>query len=114
MVVARPVLNRRAARDPAYAEADRPVTLVDTDPVTNFATRILCAVFDRLFPGPDEKALLDPKQREIRAFAYEQADLVRADRLTREQALAAISARFPELSPEQVKDALARGWFESR
>ena len=47
------------------------------------------------------------------AFAYEHASLVRDRVLTQEQALAAIAERFPRLNPERVREALARGMFES-
>ncbi|HEX7745166.1 MAG TPA: hypothetical protein VF462_07885 [Micromonosporaceae bacterium] len=70
-----------------------------------------------VFGGPRQelvKARRDEAERRVvGAFAYEQADLLRDARLTREEAVAAIAERFPRLSREQVEQALARGLFES-
>ena len=51
---------------------------------------------------------------ELGAVAYQQAEFVRKGDLTREQAMAAIARRFPDLSRRQVARALAQGLFESR
>lgn len=48
-------------------------------------------------------------ERVLADFAYEQADLLRLGRLTRDEALAGIAARFPRLSTAQVERALAQG-----
>jgi len=50
----------------------------------------------------------------VDAFAYEQADLLRDQKVTKEQALAAIARRFPEMTSSQVAHTLARGIFLSR
>jgi hypothetical protein len=63
--------------------------------------------------GLVETRLHEAEQKVVGAFAYEQASLVRDRVLTQEQALAAIAERFPRLNRERVRDALARGMFES-
>lgn len=67
-------------------------------------------------PGHDlvKSQLSNVERRTLASFAYEPADLLRDQRVTREQALAAIADRFPELTPKQVARALAQGLFESR
>jgi hypothetical protein len=51
---------------------------------------------------------------ELGAVAYQQADPMRQGELTREQAMAEIERRFPDLSRRQIAEALAQGLFESR
>lgn len=51
---------------------------------------------------------------ELRAFAYEQADLYRDGIVTRKAAVAAIRERFPEVSAGQADDAFAQGLHDSR
>lgn len=82
--------------------------------MTNFFARALSAVLEWLSTEDGEPELDDARRRDLRTFAYEQADLLRDGRLSRQEALAAIATRFPELSARQVNDALARGLFESR
>lgn len=53
-------------------------------------------------------------QQVVEEFAYHQADLLRDQLITREDALAAIAERFPELTSGQVAQALARCLFLSR
>jgi hypothetical protein len=60
-----------------------------------------------------ETRVHEAEQRAVGAFAYDQASLLRDGELTQEQALTAIAERFPRLTPEQVRQALAHGLFES-
>lgn len=61
-----------------------------------------------------ETEMSDARQRVVDAFAYEQADLVRDQRMTEKQALTAIAERFPEMTAEEVAHAFARGMFLTR
>ena len=72
------------------------------------------AIFGRARGGLVETQVADAERRVAEAFAYEQADLVRDGKLTKEQALAAIAERFPNMTPSQVTQTLARGMFLSR
>ncbi|GAA3775516.1 hypothetical protein GCM10022225_74340 [Plantactinospora mayteni] len=54
------------------------------------------------------------ERKVVEDFAYEQADLLRDGKVTKEQALVAIAERFPEMTPRQVTNALAHGLFLSR
>lgn len=54
------------------------------------------------------------EETRLRRFAYEQAELVRLGRQTRDEALARIAAQFPNLAPAEARQALATGLFESR
>jgi hypothetical protein len=60
-----------------------------------------------------ETRVREAEQRLVRAFAYDQANLVRDGSVTQEQALAAIAERFPQLGPEQVRHAFGQGMYES-
>jgi hypothetical protein len=53
------------------------------------------------------------RRQEIGAFAYEQADLLRAGKITRAEAVDAIAEQFPELGREQAARALGHGLYES-
>ncbi len=61
-----------------------------------------------------ETQVSDARQRVVEAFAYEQADLLRDQKVTEEQALAAIAERFPEMTSNEVAHALAHGMFLTR
>jgi hypothetical protein len=62
----------------------------------------------------DPSTSLPPMHYELGAVAYQQADPMRQGELTREQAMAEIERRFPDLSRRQIAEALAQGLFESR
>ncbi|MCZ7423636.1 MULTISPECIES: hypothetical protein [unclassified Micromonospora] len=67
----------------------------------------LWRIFERCqAPRTDRKAVED--------FVYEQADLLRNGKVTKEQVIDVITERFPEMTPRQVTNALARGLFLSR
>jgi hypothetical protein len=61
-----------------------------------------------------ETQLSRVQQRVVDAFGYEQAELLRDNKVTKEDALAAIAQRFPEMTSSQVAHTLARGMFLSR
>jgi hypothetical protein len=81
--------------------------------VTPFAT-LWRAILGRPRPELVETQVSGVKQQVVEAFAYQQADLLRDQKVTEEQALGAIAERFPEMTPSQVAQALARGMFLSR
>ncbi|WP_089012068.1 hypothetical protein [Micromonospora inositola] len=53
-------------------------------------------------------------QRVVDAFSSDQAVLVWDQKITEEQARAAIAERFPEMTSDEVAHALARGMFLTR
>lgn len=57
---------------------------------------------------------IPPCHADLRVVAYQQADLVRNGDLTRDQAMAVIARRFPDLSRRRISQVLAQGLFESR
>jgi hypothetical protein len=64
--------------------------------------------------GLVETQLSLARQQVVDAFAGEQAELLWAQKITEEQALAAITLRFPEMTSSQVAHTLARGMFLTR
>jgi hypothetical protein len=81
--------------------------------VITFAKRWLAMLQRRRFESVEIR-ISDVTKRTLAVFAYEQADLLRDRQVTKEEALAAIAERFPELTARQVSQGLARGLFESR
>jgi hypothetical protein len=63
-------------------------------------------------PLPNDQ-LDQARRREVGAFAYQQAEMLREGKVTRGEAVDAIAKRFPELGSKEAARALSRGLYES-